>query len=372
MSCSRGSAGTELVQAIRAEARRLGFVLAGVTTPEPPPHAAVYERWLSTGRHGSMAYLAKERAQHARANPRELLAECKSILVLAMPYSNPGKAPDPEPAMPDSVPRGRVAAYAWGKDYHDLMPKRMAALVEQIERLAGRPVAHRCYTDTGPILERDLAQRAGLGWIGKNTCLINPRMGSYLLLGEILLDLGLEPDPAFSTDHCGRCTRCIEACPTDCILPDRTLDARRCISYLTIELRGSIPSEFRAETGPWVFGCDICQMVCPWNRFAPEGGDPELEGKPPFQGVNLVDALQTSPAEFGIKFAGSPVRRAGHSGYVRNAAVAMGNTSGAGLLPKLHELEAQGERLLGEHASWAANRIRERQSDEPQADGGHR
>ena len=170
----------------------------------------------------------------------------------------------------------RIASYAHGDDYHDILPARMKELVQFIEEQVGGPVQNRYYTDTGPILERDLAQRAGIGWIGKNTCLINPKQGSYFLLSEILLDLELEPDPPFTTDHCGTCTRCIEACPTDCILPNRTLDARRCISYLTIELKDDIPLELRDKIGDWVFGCDICQQVCPWNRFAAEG-DPAFD-----------------------------------------------------------------------------------------------
>jgi epoxyqueuosine reductase len=166
----------------------------------------------------------------------------------------------------------RVASYARGEDYHDVLPARMQELVRFIEEQVGGPVGNRYYTDTGPILERDLAQQAGIGWIGKNTCLIHPKQGSYFFLSEILLDLELEPDPPFTTDHCGTCTRCITACPTQCILPDRTLDATRCISYLTIELKDDIPVELREKVGDWAFGCDVCQMVCPWNRFAPPKG----------------------------------------------------------------------------------------------------
>ena len=169
---------------------------------------------------------------------------------------------------PKKPPAGRVAAYAWGDDYHDTLPKKLQELAAFIEEQAGQPVANRFYTDTGPLLERELAQRAGLGWIGKNTHLINPKAGSFFLLAEILLDLELEPDPPFTSDHCGTCTRCIQACPTGCILPNRTIDARRCLSYLTIELKDDIPADLRPTLGNWVFGCDLCQMVCPWNRFA--------------------------------------------------------------------------------------------------------
>ena len=244
-----------LKEKIKVKAQELGFILAGVTTPDPPPHYSTFEHWLAQGRHGTMEYLATERSRARRANPREIMPTCKSILVLATPYSPPFAESLPE--------RGKIAAYAWGKDYHDILPERMKELVRFIEEQVGYPVDNRWYTDTGPILERDLAQRAGIGWIGKNTCLIHPKRGSYFLLSEILLDLALEPDPPFVTDHCGTCTRCIAACPTDCILPDRTIDATRCISYLTIELKNAIPLELRDNIGTWVFGCDICQMVCP-------------------------------------------------------------------------------------------------------------
>ncbi|MCI0555278.1 MAG: tRNA epoxyqueuosine(34) reductase QueG, partial [Anaerolineae bacterium] len=274
-----------LNQRIKDKARQLGFVLAGVTTSEPPPHYSTFENWLAQDRHGTMNYLATEASRARRAKPLEILPECKSILVLATPYSPPSPAraertlSDPERSrrgdeVEDEAGRGdggEVASYAWGNDYHDILPARMKELVDFIEQQVGGPVKNRYYTDTGPILERDLAQRAGIGWIGKNTCLINPKQGSYFLLSEIFLDLALEPDQPFITDHCGTCTLCITACPTQCILPDRTIDARRCISYLTIELKDDIPNELRPMIGDWVFGCDVCQMVCPWNRFAVEG-----------------------------------------------------------------------------------------------------
>jgi epoxyqueuosine reductase len=228
-----------ITQAIKAEAGRLGFVLAGVTTPAPPPHLQVYQDWLSEGYHGEMVYLASERAQALRADPLKILPECQSILVLGIPYSAP------LPGTPGK--RGRLAAYAWGDDYHDVLPGRIKALLAFIEERLGAATPNRWYTDTGPLLERELAQRAGLGWIGKNTCLINPKRGSYFLLAELLLGVDLTPDIPFSADRCGGCTRCIEACPTACILPNRTLDARRCISYLTIEQKGSIPPELRTR-----------------------------------------------------------------------------------------------------------------------------
>ena len=318
-----------------------------------------------------MDYLATERSRLRRADPRQILPECKSILVLATPYSPPSALQSPD-ALPGSGTseasaveadgmRGLVASYAWGADYHDVLPERMKELVQFIEAQVGGPVRNRWYTDTGPILERDLAQRAGIGWIGKNTCLIHPKHGSYFLLSEILLDLALEPDPPFTTDHCGTCTRCIDACPTDCILPDRTIDATCCISYLTIELKDDIPTELRDKVGSWVFGCDICQMVCPWNRFAEEG-DPAFGNDSPSQ--PLTEELSTSKQEFNQRFKGSPVKRAKRRGYLRNVAVALGNTGDMHVLPVLQNALNDEEPLVHEHARWAIKEIDKRATEQ--------
>jgi epoxyqueuosine reductase len=340
-----------LKEKIKVKAQELGFILAGVTTPDPPPHYSTFEDWLAQGRHGTMEYLAAERSRTRRANPREIMPGCKSILVLATPYSPPSSREQ------GLEKEGKIAAYAWGKDYHDVLPERMKELVRFIEEQMGHPVDNRWYTDTGPILERDLAQRAGIGWIGKNTCLIHPKRGSYFLLSEILLDLALEPDPPFVTDHCGTCTRCIDACPTDCILPDRTIDATRCISYLTIELKNDIPVELRDKIGTWVFGCDICQMVCPWNRFA-EDGDPAFGKSSPAQ--SLHTGLSTSAQEFNQRFKGTPVKRAKRRGYLRNVVVALGNAENMHALPVLQNALNDEEPLVREHAQWAMDKIQER------------
>ena len=340
---------TDLKERIKEKATQLGFVLAGVTTPEPPPHFSTFESWLAQGQHGTMDYLADERSRIRRADPREILPECKSILVLATPYS---------PPLPKGEELGvRVASYAWGDDYHDVLPARMQELVQFIEEQAGGPIKNRYYTDTGPILERDLAQRAGIGWIGKNTCLINPKQGSYFLLSEILLELALEPDLPIVTDHCGTCTRCITACPTQCILPNRTLDARRCISYLTIELKDDIPTDLRPLIGDWAFGCDICQMVCPWNRFAVEG-DPAFRTQNPSR--SLTDELGITPQEFNQRFKRTPIQRTKRRGYLRNVAVALGNTAGWHALPVLNNALEDPEPMVREHAKWAIEEIKRR------------
>jgi len=346
----------QLAQAVKAEAHRLGFTLAGVTSPQPPPHGQVFLSWLEQGRHGEMAYLATERSQQRRLDPRQILPECQSILVLGAPYAIPA-VPAPQPG------QGRVAAYAWGADYHEVLAPRLQAITAFLETLVGAAVPARGYTDTGPLLERDLAQRAGLGWIGKNTCLIHPQAGSYFLLAELLLGVTLEPDQPFSADRCGSCTRCLEACPTACILPDRTLDARRCISYLTIELKGAIPLALRPQMGDWVFGCDICQQVCPWNQhFARHAPDPAFAPREGVANPVLAEALTMDASTFNRRFKDSPIRRAKRRGYLRNAAIALGNASDpaevSAALPALAQaLRQEAEPLVRGHAAWALGRI---------------
>jgi len=343
-----------LSEKIKTEAYRLGFSLAGITTAGPPEHFDFYTGWLTHGYHGEMGYLETDRARSRRSDPRRILPECESILMLGFPYDaarSDLESPGPE--------RGRIASYAWGFDYHDIIRPKLEALVRFIEQEAGRPVPNRFYVDTGPVLERDFSQQAGLGWIGKNTCLIHPRRGSYFFLAEILLGCKLDSDPAFATDHCGSCTRCIEACPTGCILPDRTLDAARCISYLTIELKGPIPIPLRAQIGDWVFGCDVCQQVCPWNiRFSPEQGDPGLRSNPESGQPILVDELALNPEAFNHKFKDRPVKRAKRRGYLRNVAVALGNTGSELAVPHLEQsLLDEDEPLIRGHAAWALGQI---------------
>ena len=374
-----------LKQSIKDKARQLGFFLAGVTTPEPPPHYSTFENWLAQGLHGQMKYLATDRSRVRRADPKQILPDCKSILVLATPYDPPSPTRAERSASEDETGRGmfegqgevrgQIAAYARGDDYHDVLPARMKELVQFIEGQVGGPVRNRWYTDTGPILERDLAQRAGIGWIGKNTCLIHPKQGSYFLLSEIFLDLEIDPDAPFVTDHCGTCRLCIEACPTDCILPDRTLDATRCISYLTIELKDDIPIELRDKIGNWVFGCDICQAVCPWNRFAPEGDaafseDPHLHLRQVQVSTSLrtplplTEELTLTPQAFNQRFKRTPIQRTRRRGYLRNVAVALGNTGDMYALPVLQNALKDGEPLIREHAKWAIEQISKRASEQ--------
>lgn len=345
-----------LSQTIKKQARRLGFQLAGITTPEPPVHLDVYQSWLQAGHHAGMGWMARQRNRERRVDPRRILPACESILVL-------GAQHQPSPPTPRHVGKGRkfegnIASYAWGDDYHDVLPDRLQALVAFIEGQVGHPVANRWYTDTGPILERELAQRAGLGWIGKNTNLIDPQRGSYFFLAEILLDLPLAPDAPFTEDRCGSCTRCIEACPTGCILPDRTIDANRCLSYLTIELKEAIPPELRPELGKWIFGCDVCQQVCPWNqRFAHPPEEDIFKPRDEIIAPNLIAEMRLSPEEFNRKFKDSPIKRAKRRGYLRNVAVALGNTGDSSAVPALVQALHDQEVLIRGHTAWALGQI---------------
>ena len=354
----------DLKQIIKEKARQLGFSLAGVTLPEPPPHYSTFENWLAQGYHGMMDYLANERSLTRRADLKQILPECKSILVLATPYfpPSPFRRGDGGEVGVRAGDEGKIASYAQGADYHDILPARMQELVQFIEQQVGGPIKNRYYTDTGPILERDLAQRAGLGWVGKNTCLINPKSGSYFFISEILLDLELEPDPPFTTDQCGTCTRCIQACPTQCILPNRTLDATQCISYLTIELKDDIPVQLRDKIGDWIFGCDICQMVCPWNRFAPQGDSAFDDPTSPLRTTPhaLTGELSLTPQAFNQRFKRTPIQRAKQRGYLRNVAVALGNTGDMHHIPFLQNVLNDEEPMIREHAQWAIEQIKKR------------
>jgi epoxyqueuosine reductase len=347
--------------AIKVKAHQLGFQLVGVTSPNPPSHLEVYSNWVEKGYHAGMTWMATEHAQARRADPLIILPECKSILVLGIQYPSPihsnrkkGKG------------GGKIASYAWGNDYHDVLPIQLGAIVAFIEELIGSPVPNRWYTDTGPILEREYAQRAGLGWIGKNTCLINPKMGSNFFLAEILLGVELEIDEPTSRDFCGSCTRCLDHCPTACIMPDRMIDANLCIAYLTIEHRGFISKDLRPLLDTWIFGCDICQQVCPWNQkfsvtsILPE--DDYFDDSPwaPRPGVppdSLVEEMPLSPEEFNRKFKGSPIRRTKRRGYLRNIAIALGNISETDAIPALVNALGDFEPTIRGHAAWALGQI---------------
>ncbi len=344
----------DLKDQIKAEAGRLGFDLCGITSADPAQSYPRYRRWIEAGRQAGMGYLAQPRALEVRADPHLILPGVKTILVVAARYARPE---DIAPADPHR-PSARVAAYAWGQDYHLVIPDRLRELAGFIAQAAGHPVQARAYTDTGPILERDLAQRAGLGWIGKNSCLINPRSGSYFFLGELFLDLEIEPDTPIATDLCGSCRRCIDACPTGCILPDRTLDAGRCISYLTIENKGDISPELRPLLGEWAFGCDICQMVCPWNlRFASPSGETIFSNDQSTDRPEIAAGLRIDSHEFNRRFKNSPIQRARRKGFLRNLSVVAGNHPHAAFLEPLEALlTGDTDPIVRKHAAWALGR----------------
>lgn len=342
----------DLADGIKAEACRLGFNLAGITDPAVGALTTFYTDWLAQGYHAEMNYLARPDAVAKRADPRRIMPETRSILVVGMDYY-PGDFPPAEGLV------GRVARYAWGADYHALMLERLEQLASWIDRQMARPLAYRAYVDTGPLLERALAHQASLGWIGKNTNLVHPDRGSYFFLGELLLDLDLQPDTPWSGDRCGSCTACLDACPTGALVAPHTLDARRCISYLTVEHRGAIPEALRPSLADRVFGCDICQEVCPWNRrFARPTDEPGL--RPLHPTLDLLELLALDEDAFRARFREKPLWRARRAGLLRNAAVVLGNLGDPAAIPTLEAARSDPNPLVAEHAAWAMEQIRVR------------
>ena len=329
-------------------ARELGFSVCRVAPARPARHADRFRQWVEDACYGDMAWLAKR--VERRVDPREVLPGAKSVVVLAMNYFQ-GDRPEGKAASP-----GRFARYAWGSDYHDLIEEKLKDLSTHIDDLGGR---QRYYVDTGPVLERDIASAAGLGWNGKSTVQIHRELGTWFLLAVILTDLPLPPDPKES-DHCGKCIRCMDACPTQAITAERRLDARRCISYLTIEHRGSIPLEFRELMGDRIFGCDDCLSVCPWNRFAEASKEAAFQARPFVNDWNLRDFLGLNVEAFRELFRKTPVKRTKRPGFLRNVCVALGNVGTAEDVPALQRAAEDEDELIAEHARWALERIAER------------
>jgi epoxyqueuosine reductase len=338
---------------IKQWARALGFELAGIAAATPADSFDRLRDWLDQGCAGAMGYL--HRHAEARRHPSSILPEVRSVVMVGMNYKpEEGPAGGASPPVP-----GRVARYARGDDYHDVLWERLNRLLVRIQQdvpgCRGRGVV-----DTAPLLERDFARRAGLGWFGKNTMLLNKHLGSYFFLGALLLDLELRPDPAHDTSHCGRCTACLDACPTQAFSGPGWLDARRCISYLTIELKGSVPPELREPLGDWLFGCDVCQEVCPWNHKAPAGTEPALQPRPDLEAADPVELLGLSEAEFRKRFRGTALMRSKRRGLLRNAAIVLGNQGGPEVLPALRQALTDLEALVREAAAWAIERIQAR------------
>jgi epoxyqueuosine reductase len=337
---------------IRQRALELGFDDCRFTTADVPASAGQFQNWLAEKRHGEMAWL--ERTAPKRTTPQKVLPGAKSIIVLTASYAV--ENPKSEIRNPKS---GLVARYARFDDYHDVLGGRLKQLTRFVNQLGGAKTHSLWQVDTGPLLERDFAQRAGLGFIGKHTNLISRRFGNWILLGEIITTLKLEPD-APEKNHCGNCARCIEACPTRAISAPFQLDARRCISYLTIELKGSIPVDLRPAIGHRLFGCDDCLAACPWNRFAREGQMMKARAHLELNAPDLMELLQLDEAGFKSRFAGTPILRTKRRGLLRNVCVALGNTGDASALHALSQAAKDSEPLIAEHARWAVMQIENR------------
>jgi len=335
--------------ALRQRALELGFDDCRFTSAAAPASSGQFRKWLAEKHHGEMTWL--ERNAPKRMDPQRVLNGAKSIIVLAASY----QTGDSRFTIHHSR-SGLIARYARFADYHDVLGERLKTLVDFIDQVAGRKVRSLWYVDTGPVLERDFAQRAGLGFVGKHTNLISRRFGNWIFLAEILTTLELEPD-APEQNHCGKCTRCITACPTNAITAPFQLDARKCISYLTIELKGSIPVELRPAIGNRIYGCDDCLAACPWNRFAREGNLMQPHARKDLEQPDLIELLQLDEAGFKSRFAGTPILRTKRRGLFRNVCVALGNTGDACALPHLQKAAADPEPLIAEHAHWAITRV---------------
>jgi epoxyqueuosine reductase len=337
---------------VEACARAAGFDLCGIAPAAALPELRFLEEWIARDYHAGMAYLA--RTAERRADVRAVMPTARAVIMLGTVY-NTGRPYSRTRSDPGDA---RIARYAWGDDYHGVIEARMADLVERLQAGCG-PFEHRAYVDTGPVQERVYARHAGLGWIGKNTCLINRDLGSWLFLSAIICDLPLEPGvPAL--DHCGRCTLCIDACPTGAITAPYQLDSRRCLSYMTIENKGEIPVEHRDALGAHAYGCDICQDVCPWNRKAAVSADAPWQPRGGLDGPRLLDLWTRSDDELRTLLKGSPMKRAGVRRLRRNLAVAIGNVgdpAAAGALETCDEPTAADPLVTG-HRAWAVEKLR--------------
>ena len=379
--------------AVKAElltlAEELGFDLCRVARCTAPPHAGEFREWLDEGRAGTMEWLARNAER--RMEPDLVLPGVRSVVVLAMNYLDCGlrigspvhqpplvpyaassadcglldsafesastsESSNPQSAIRNPQSKGRIARYAWGDDYHEVIEKKLRILDDWLAARGGR---QRHYVDTGPVLERDFAALAGVGWHGKSTMLIHPKLGTWFFLAELFTTLDLAPDPPLP-DRCGRCTRCIDACPTGAITAPHKLDARRCISYLTIELKGSIPEEFRPLIGDRIYGCDDCLDACPWNRFASASRETAFAARPFVHDMSLRDFLALDDDGFRALFRKSPIKRIKRRGFLRNVCVALGNVGTRDDLPALERAAQDAEPLIAEHAQWAIARIRGR------------
>jgi epoxyqueuosine reductase len=349
MKADRVEESAALSLRIKEEAQRLGFALVGISPVKIPPHEESFAVWLRKGLGGELGYM--KRTEDLRRDPKKLVPWAASVVSVGMNYF----AALPRPETPDES-RGWISRYAWGDDYHDLVQQRLDLLLGKIREIQGDTVEGRAFVDSGPVLERDLAGVAGIGWIGKNTHLISPEKGSWFFLGELFLSLDLAYDRPIR-DRCGQCDLCLKACPTGAFVGPYILDARRCISYLTIELKGAIPRHLRSLMGNHVFGCDICQEICPYNVKAKPTGEEAFQPRDGLYAPDLIPLLSLTEEGFRRRFKGSPILRAKRRGFLRNVAVALGNLKSREAVPALIEALKDEEPLVRRHAAWALGQI---------------
>lgn len=338
----------QLTDAVKAAARQVGFDLVGIAPAISPAGFPKLQEWLRAGFAGEMKYMPRREA--AYEHPRYVSASVRSVVMLGINYRTEEPVPPPANA-------GRVARYAWGTaDYHDLLRDKLKELANELHR-QHPGCTTRGVVDTAPLLERDFARLAGLGWFGKNTMLINKQAGSWLLLAALLTDLDLIEDAAHSTSHCGTCTRCLEVCPTDAFAGPHVLDARKCISYLTIELKGPIPTELRTGIGEWMFGCDLCQDVCPWNTKAPTSSAAPFQPQPDLNPADCIAILEMTREQFDARFAKTPLERPGYEGLRRNAAIVLGNRGDqASVAPLIKAMNDESAVIRGT-AAWSLSEL---------------
>ena len=334
---------------IKEQAQRLGFELVGISPVKLPPHGESFAEWLRRGFSGELEYM--KRTEELRRDPHRLIPWAVSLISVGMNYYTPFSRP---PAL--QQPKGWISRYAWGDDYHELIKDRLESLLDHTRRIYDAPIEGKAFVDSGPVLERDFAGLAGVGWIGKNTHLISPERGSWFFLGELFVSIPLTYDRPIP-DRCGKCDLCLKACPTGAFAGPYVLDARRCISYLTIELKGFIPRHLRPLIGNHIFGCDICQEICPYNVKARPTVEKRYAPRKELYTPDLIPLLSLDEEEFRRRFRGSPILRAKRRGLLRNVAVALGNSKNSEAVPALARVLDDREALVRGHVAWALGQI---------------
>ena len=337
-------------KSIKEKALEIGFDLIGISPVDSFPENQFYKEWLARGFAGEMKYMEKE--PEKRENIRKILPDARSVVSCGLNYNTNY----PYSMNETDQEKGWISRYAWGDDYHDIMKKKLQILLDFIKANSPQEIEARVYVDTGPVLERVYGKYSGIGWFGKNTCLINQKVGSWIFVGEIITNLELDYDSP-APDRCGTCTRCIDACPTGALLEPYVLDSRLCISYLTIEYRGMIPLEHRDKTGNNIFGCDICQDVCPWNRRAKVTDESLFKPRDGLYNPDLASLSQITEEDFRRVFKGNPIKRAKRNGLLRNIVVAMGNSGLKEFIPYLKELLKDKDPLIRAHSAWALSKL---------------